>query len=52
MCLFRKLFPSGQQRGDAEQAREIIERALRESRQPKGCRRIYSAIVIRADICL
>jgi hypothetical protein len=37
MNLFRKFFPSGQQPRDVEQAREIIERALRESRQPKGC---------------
>jgi hypothetical protein len=37
MKLFPKFFPSGKQRRDIEQAREIIERALRESRQPKGC---------------
>jgi hypothetical protein len=37
MSLFRKLFPNTQQRRDAAQAEEIIERALRRSREPKGC---------------
>lgn len=37
MSLFRRLFPTAQDRRDAEQARQIIERALRESRKPKGC---------------
>jgi hypothetical protein len=37
MNLFRKLFPSGQQRRDDAQAREIIECAVRESQQPEGC---------------
>jgi hypothetical protein len=37
MSLFRRLFPTAQERRDAEQARQIIEHALRESRKPKGC---------------
>ena len=37
MSLFRRFFPTAQERRDAEQAREIIEHALRKSREPKGC---------------
>ena len=37
MSLFRRFFPTAQERRDAEQAREIIEHALRESRKPEGC---------------
>jgi hypothetical protein len=37
MSLFRRFFPTAQERRDAEQARQIIEHALRESRKPKGC---------------
>ena len=37
MSLFRRFFPTAQERRDAEQARQIIEHALRKSRKPKGC---------------
>jgi hypothetical protein len=37
MSLFRKLLRNTQQRRDAAQAEEIIELALRRSREPKGC---------------
>lgn len=37
MGLFQKFFLSGQQRRDEARGMEIIERAVRESRQPKGC---------------
>ena len=37
MSLLRRFFPTAQERRDVEQARQIIEHALRESRKPKGC---------------
>ena len=37
MGLVRRFLPTRHHRSDAEQAREIIEHALRESRKPKGC---------------
>jgi hypothetical protein len=37
MSLFRRFFPTRQQRQDAEKARQIIERALHDSKKPKGC---------------
>src|ERR1700730_7054322 len=37
MSLFRRLFATRQQHQDAEQARQIIENAVRKSREPKGC---------------
>jgi hypothetical protein len=37
MSLFRRFFPTAQERRDVEQVRQIIEHALRESRKPKGC---------------
>src|ERR1700730_6581778 len=38
MRLFRRFFPTSEQRQDAEQARRIIETAIHKSREPKGCR--------------
>lgn len=37
MGLFGRFFPSRQQRRDAEQARQIIDTAIRKSREPKPC---------------
>ncbi len=37
MSLFRRFFPTAQERRDAEQVRQIIEHALHKSRKPKGC---------------
>jgi hypothetical protein len=37
MNLFRRLFPTGQQRQDAAKARQIIETAFQKSREPRGC---------------
>ena len=37
MSLFRRFFPTAQERRDTVRAREIIERALREARKPAGC---------------
>jgi len=37
MSLLRRFFPSKQQREIAEQAREMIEAAVRKSREPMGC---------------
>jgi hypothetical protein len=48
MSLFRRFFPTTQQRCDAEQARQIIACALLKSREPKGCAKsAESGAVIR-----
>jgi hypothetical protein len=43
MSLFRRFFPTAQERRDAEQAREIIEHELRDARKPKGCAKSVEA---------
>jgi hypothetical protein len=37
MSVFRRFFPNKQQRQRVEQARQMIEHAIRKPREPKGC---------------